>query len=68
MNHGDDYEVRQVRAVLLGMLRRYPESLAEYDKLPDDHRHLNAPIIAVLRTIVDPPDRLASGTTAGEPC
>jgi len=51
-----DAEVRELRAVLLGMLRRYPESLAEYDQLPDDHRHLNAPIVAVLRSIVNPPE------------
>ena len=63
-NDTADNEIRELRAVLLGMSRRYPESLAEYDKLPDDHRHLNAPIIAVLRSIVKPPACSESGNQA----
>ena len=63
-NDPTEYEVRELRAVVLGMLRRYPESLAEYDQLPDDHRHLNAPIVAVLRSIVKPPEC----STTIEPC
>lgn len=42
VNHADDYQVREVRAVLLGLLKRYPESLAEFAKVPEDKKRHDA--------------------------